>query len=106
YLALQKALKTDIIDQNRNKEETTKTLIVNLERERWKQDIDTSQLVYVNIPAFRLDVINDGKSSINMKVVVGTGRNNNGKTTFSDTKNPVKDSPHSHETPVLSSRIH
>jgi len=106
YLALQKALKTGVITENRNKEETLKTIMVNLERERWKHDIDTSKLVYVNIPAFRLDVISDGKPTMSMKVVVGTGRNNNGKTTFSAVKGTVKDSPHSHETPILASRIH
>jgi len=106
YLALQKALKSGITAENKSSEETQKTLMVNMERARWKQDIDTSEVVYVNIPAFRLDVLKDGKSIMNMKVVVGTGRNNSGKATFSDDKKAVKDVPNSHETPVLASKIH
>jgi len=106
YLALQKALKSDITAEGESKDETMKTIMVNLERARWKQDIDRKNMIYVNIPAFRLDVIKDGKATKNMKVVVGTGRNNSGKATFSDGNAKIKDTPNSHETPVLASRIH
>ncbi|XHR97348.1 hypothetical protein ACFJIV_12240 [Mucilaginibacter sp. UC70_90] len=42
----------------------------------------------VNIPDFRLDVIEDGKSVLNMKVCVGQGRNMKNQNTlehFDDT---------------------
>lgn len=85
YLALQKELKSNVAIEDQKGKETSKTIMVNMERARWKQDFDASNMVYVNIPAFQLDVFKDGKSVINMKVVVGaTG----------------------HETPVLASKIH
>jgi murein L,D-transpeptidase YcbB/YkuD len=99
YKAMQQALKSASGD-------SAKTLMVNMERERWKKkDIDSATMVYVNIPAFRLDFYRDGKNGKSMKVVVGTGRNNSNKAAFSD-KGRVKDQPHSHETPVLASKIH
>ncbi|TCK83180.1 L,D-transpeptidase family protein [Albibacterium bauzanense] len=85
YLALQKELKSNLAVEDQQRKEISKTIIVNMERARWKQDFDASNMVYVNIPAFQLDVFKEGKSIINMKVVVGeTG----------------------HETPVLASKIH
>lgn len=84
YLALQKELKSTAVEDQKGKA-TSKTIMVNMERARWKQDFDASNMVYVNIPAFQLDVFKEGKSIMNMKVVVGaTG----------------------HETPTLASKIH
>jgi len=62
------------------------TLIANLERLRWKFEIDSSFLVYVNIPSYQLHVIQDKQYIDEMKVVVGKADG--------------------HETPMLSSRIH
>lgn len=98
YMLLQEALKAG------GDEDRTKTIKVNLERARWQHDIDSNQLIYVNIPAFRLDIYKDGNVVGSMKTVVGTGRNNGNNATFSNQK--IKDAPHSHETPVLSSMIH
>ncbi len=81
YLALQKELQSSKTIDNKKKE----TIMVNMERSRWKQNFDASDMVYVNIPAFHLDVFKDGKSVMNMKVVVGSL---------------------GHETPVLESKIH
>lgn len=81
YLALQKELQSSKTIDSKGKE----TIMVNMERSRWKQDFDASDMVYVNIPAFHLDVFKDGKSVMNMKVVVGSL---------------------GHETPVLESKIH
>lgn len=105
YLALQNALKSGAKPENLSAEDARKTIIVNMERARWKQDVDSNNMIYVNIPAFRLDVVKDGKVTGEMKVVVGTGRNNSGKATFTNAKK-IKDTPHSHETPVLESMIH
>lgn len=100
YALLQQALKAD----SGNNDDRSKTIKVNMERARWKHDIDSNEMIYVNIPAFRLDVYKDGKVANSMKTVVGTGRNNSDKLSFSEEK--IKDTPHSHETPVLSSMIH
>jgi len=81
YLALQKEMQSTTTVEDKEK----KAIVVNMERARWKQDIDSSEMVYVNIPAFQLDVFKDGKSVMNMKVVVGSV---------------------GHETPVLASKIH
>jgi len=81
YLALQKELQSNATIEDKDK----KAIVVNMERARWKQNLDTSEMVYVNIPAFHLDVFKDGKSVMNMKVVVGAV---------------------GHETPVLASKIH
>src|SRR5690606_18307222 len=62
------------------------TAIANLERRRWKFKRDSSRLVYVNIPAYTLQMIEQHHVVGTMKVVVGKA---NG-----------------HETPILSSRIH
>ena len=57
---------------------------MNMERWRWLPDDLGSRYMLVNIPAFRLDAIEDGKSVLDMKVVTGK-----------------KDSP----TPVLADRM-
>lgn len=85
YLALQKELKSTATVEDKRKKEISKTIMVNMERARWKQNFDASNMVYVNIPAFQLDVYKEGKSVINMKVVVGAV---------------------GHETPILASKIH
>jgi murein L,D-transpeptidase YcbB/YkuD len=59
-------------------------IIMNLKRWRWLPDDLGSRYVMVNIPAFRLDVVEGGKSVLAMNVVAGK-----------------KDSP----TPVLSDRM-
>lgn len=100
YALLQQALKSDSGDSDR-----AKTIKVNMERARWKHEIDSNELIYVNIPAFRLDIYKDGKVLSSMKTVVGTGRNNSNKTSFSES-GKIADAPHAHETPVLNSMIH
>jgi len=59
-------------------------IAINMDRWRWLPDDLGSRYIIVNIPAFRLDVIEDGKSVLDMKVVTGK-----------------KDSP----TPVLADRM-
>jgi len=100
YALLQQALKSESGD-----EERIKTIEVNLERARWQHDIDSNNLIYVNIPAFRLDIYKSGDIVESMKTVVGTGRNTNDEVAFPEDKR-IKDTPHSHETPILASMIH
>lgn len=65
YVALQKALALAQEDSLR------KTLIVNLERFRWKNQPKASKFVLINIPSFILQVVDKGKVQLQMKVCVG-----------------------------------
>ena len=64
--------------------EAIELIAINMDRWRWLPDDPGSRYIIVNIPAFRLDVIEDGRSVLDMKVVTGK-----------------KDSP----TPVLADRM-
>jgi murein L,D-transpeptidase YcbB/YkuD len=89
-------------------EETERTLAVNLERLRWKnKPTGNGKYVIVNIPDYRLDVMENGRSVLNMKVCVGEGRNvdDTDKLTEYDESDKV-DRPFSRETPQLNSMIH
>ncbi len=108
YLALQKALIGGVKDSKMTAEETKRVLAVNMERLRWKNKPLADKYVLVNIADYRLDVIENGKSVLDMKVVVGEGRN----TDFMDNlveydENDLKkDRPFTRETPQLNSLIH
>jgi len=108
YLALQKALKQGGVAPGITKEETQKILKVNLERLRWKNKPEADKYVVVNIADYRLDVMEGGKSVLNMKVCVGEGRNKDFKDNIQeyDENDLKKDRPFSRETPQLNSLIH
>lgn len=80
YRAMQKAL----INENHGAKKIA--LIANMERLRWKYKMDSTHLIYVNIPAYQLYIIRDGSTKGQMKVVVGKADG--------------------HETPMLASKIH
>lgn len=106
YLALQKALTDMLHSSDSSQEEKKRTIIVNLERLRWKNKPTAQKYVIVNIPDYRLDVIENGKSVLNMKVCDGEGRNKNNQNTivaYHDTA--AVDRPFSRETPQLNSKI-
>src|SRR5205814_2937108 len=50
-------------------------IILNMERWRWLRDDLGTRYILVNIPAFHLDVIENGHSALGMKVVVGKPNN-------------------------------
>jgi murein L,D-transpeptidase YcbB/YkuD len=107
YLMLQKALMGGGTAQGMTKEETTRYLVVNMERLRWKNKPKEPEYVIVNIPDYRLDVMENGNSILNMKVVVGEGRNmDNANTLVEYDESDKKDRPFSRETPQLNSMIH
>ncbi|MES2652940.1 MAG: L,D-transpeptidase family protein [Bacteroidota bacterium] len=108
YITLQKALKDNVQVPGTNKEESERILIVNLERLRWKNRPTEKKYVWVNIPDFRLDVMENGKSTLNMKVCVGEGRNQDyaDKLIEYDENDLKKDRPFNRETPQLKSIIH
>jgi murein L,D-transpeptidase YcbB/YkuD len=107
YLMLQKALLGGGTAANMTKEETTRFLVVNMERLRWKNKPNQPKYVIVNIPDYRLDVMENGKSTLNMKVVVGEGRNvDNTMSLIEYDESDKIDRPFSRETPQLNSMIH
>lgn len=108
YLALQKGLADGISAPGLSAEETLRILQVNLERLRWKNKKENKRYVIVNIPDYRLDVIDNGKSVLNMKVCVGEGRELKSTDQLKeyDESDLKKDRPFSRETPQLGSMIH
>lgn len=107
YIALQKALASGAPAPGISAEETKRIIITNLERLRWRNKPTEKKFVIVNIPDYRLDVIDSGKSVLNMKVCVGQGRNmDNAKTLTNYVDTDKVDRPNRHSTPQLNSMIH
>jgi murein L,D-transpeptidase YcbB/YkuD len=107
YIALQKALAAGATAPGMTKEETDRIIKVNLERLRWKNKPSETKYVIVNIPDFRLDVMENGQSSLNMKVCVGEGRNKDYSNNLVEYDDSDKtDRPFSRETPQLNSLIY
>jgi murein L,D-transpeptidase YcbB/YkuD len=107
YKVLQKAFLDGVTLDGLSKEESRRYLLVNLERLRWKNKPTESKYVIVNIPDFKLNVIEDGKSVLNMKVCVGQGRNMDQRCSLiSYADSDRYDKPFPRETPQLSSMIH
>ncbi|TDQ10129.1 L,D-transpeptidase scaffold domain-containing protein [Pedobacter metabolipauper] len=108
YLALQKALSEGVVGPQIDKEETSRILKANLERLRWKNKPSEKKYVLVNIADFSLDVIDNNKSVLTMKVCVGEGRNKDLTADLKeyDETGLSKDRPFSRETPQLNSMIH
>lgn len=107
YIALQKALSTKISVPGMSAEETQRALVVNLERLRWKNKPAEKRYVRVNIPAFELDLMDNGRSVLNMKVCVGEGRNQDHANTLVEYDDDDKvDRPFTRETPQLNSLIY
>ncbi|MDB5136400.1 MAG: L,D-transpeptidase family protein [Mucilaginibacter sp.] len=107
YLTLQKAFLNGEAAPKLSKEETRRILLVNMERLRWKNKPSENEYVYVNIADFQLDVIDSGKSVLNMRVCVGEGRNKKYLNSLENYNDTCKiDNPFAHETPLLNSVIH
>lgn len=107
YLALQKALVSGNVAPGMSKEETIRYLVTNMERLRWKNKPTQDKYVIVNIPDYRLDVMDHGKSTVNMKVCVGEGRNIDREMSLVEFDESDKvDRPFTRETPQLNSMIH
>lgn len=107
YLALQKGLASNSTPAGMTREETVRYLVTNLERLRWKNKPTQNKYVIVNIPDYRLDVMENGKSILNMKTCVGEGRNvDNQNSLVEYDESDKKDRPFSRETPQLNSMIH
>lgn len=108
YLSLQNALREGVTAPGMSKEETSRQLVVNMERLRWKVEKGEGKSVWVNIPDYRLDVMENGISLLDMKVCVGEGRDLKKADDLKeyDEQDLKKDRPFSRETPQLSSMIY
>ncbi len=107
YIALQKALAANVPAPGMSAEQTKRILQVGLERLRWKNKPSQAKYIIVNIPDFRLDVMEGGKSTMNMEVCVGQGRNKDyvkNIVQYDDTDKV--DKPFARETPQLNSMIY
>jgi murein L,D-transpeptidase YcbB/YkuD len=68
YLGLKHQL---VVARQKQDAAAIEQIVMNMERWRWLPDDLGSRYILVNIPAFRLDVIENGKSVLDMKVVTG-----------------------------------
>lgn len=107
YVALQKAYVDGDVIPGLSIQESKRVLLVNLERLRWKNKPAGDRYVVVNIPNFSLDVIDSGRSVLNMEVCVGQGRNMDYSKNLMHYDDTDKvDKPNPHETPLLNSEIY
>lgn len=106
YVALQHALTNHTALSGLSWEESRRVLAVNLERLRWKNKPAAHKYVLVNIPDFHLDVIENGRSVLGMKVCVGKGRNPYGEKSLLHNDDTDKVDRPVHETPLLNSMIY
>jgi len=108
YLALKKALaaiNTNYVDSD--KLNRMRIIKLNMERLRWQNPEKESKYIFVNIPAFKLQWIDNGKSVLEMKVCVGEpkGPNYDQQLTHYLQTHKLDDKPFNHETTILSSKI-
>ena len=78
-----------------------------MERLRWQIAPKESDYILVNIPAFNLQWIQNGKPVLSMRVCVGEPRPKDYEVRmkhYLETKN-IDDKPQNHQTPILTSRI-
>lgn len=108
YKMLQTALNQNITAPGHTAEETRRIIEVNMERLRWHTAEQEDKYVWVNIPAFELQVIEKQKPVLSMKVCVGEGRNTGQATSLMeyDENDLKKDRAFNRETPQLKSMIH
>lgn len=105
YLSFQKELAK--LQENAADKEKLKTILVNMERLRWKLPEHGAEYVEVNIPDFSLTWFKDTDTLSHMKVCVGAKREKDYeeklKTFIKSGK--LDDKPKNHETPVLYSKL-
>ncbi|RZJ85946.1 MAG: L,D-transpeptidase [Chryseobacterium sp.] len=105
YKALQKAMLE--LSQSNPQSEDLKTLLVNMERERWKLPARGTEYVEVNVPDFTLTWFNKKDTLIHMKVCVGGSREagyDEKIQTYLKSHN-LDDLPKNHQTPLLFSKL-
>jgi murein L,D-transpeptidase YcbB/YkuD len=87
------AITKDLVkDMNVPLQHRMEQLLINLDRMRWMPSQPNGTLIVVNIPAFVLDVLENGKKAFSMEVVVGKEGHNTMQ--FTGTMNQIVFSPY------------
>lgn len=81
-----------IKDMNVPLKQRLEQLLINLDRMRWMPSQPNGTLIVVNIPAFELEVLENGKKAFNMNVVVG--KEGHSTMQFTGTLNQIVFSPY------------
>lgn len=76
-------------------------IAANLERLRWLPRNLGTRFIYVNIPAFRLEAFDNGRTILDMKVIVGQDFENKATPVFSDVMETVVFRPYWNVTPDI-----
>jgi murein L,D-transpeptidase YcbB/YkuD len=79
-------------DMNVPLKQRIEQLLINLDRMRWMPSQPNGTLIVVNIPAFELEVLENGKKAFNMNVVVG--KEGHSTMQFTGTLNQIVFSPY------------
>lgn len=106
YIALQRKL-ADLKAAGLGKSDQAKTILVNMERLRWKLPEMGTEYVEVNIPDFSLTWFSKEDTLTHMKVCVG-GKREDGyaeKMAKYAKSGNLDDKPKNHETPILYSKL-
>ena len=95
--------KNTVLRLNFSPEQYVNTIKINLERFRWNDYPDTAQYVLVNIPDFRLSIVDKGEKIFESKVCTGSKRPGNFEERMKVYKKSKKweDKPDDWETPNL-----
>ncbi|MEO5902516.1 MAG: L,D-transpeptidase family protein [Gemmatimonadaceae bacterium] len=79
----------------------TAQIAANLERLRWLPRNFGNRYIYVNVPAFRVEAIEKGKPTLEMKVIVGQDYEDKATPVFSDSMETVVFRPYWNVTPDI-----
>jgi murein L,D-transpeptidase YcbB/YkuD len=79
-------------------------IAANLERYRWLPRSFGARYIHVNVPAFRLQAFEDGKPTLEMKVIVGADYENRNTPVFSDSMQYVVFRPYWYPTDSISAK--
>ena len=74
-----------VTEVNKGAADRLKSVIVALERERWVNQPRGKRHILVNIPDFKVKIIENGKSTFESRVVVGANKSDRRSPEFSDT---------------------
>lgn len=79
-------------------------IAANLERYRWLPRSFGRRYVYVNVPAFRLEAYDEGKKTLDMKVIVGQDYEDKATPVFADSMESVVFRPYWNVTPDIAEK--
>ncbi|MEO7367995.1 MAG: L,D-transpeptidase family protein [Gemmatimonadaceae bacterium] len=82
----------------------TAQIAANLERLRWMPRTLGNRYIYVNVPAFRVQAFDNGKPTLEMKVIVGQDYEGKATPVFSDSMETVVFRPYWNVTPDIAEK--